>query len=241
MSESRKGEAIAEARRLLRGARVGTLATAAGGQPFASLVTPACAPDLSPLLLLSGLSEHTRHLATEPRCALMVAGAPDSANPQTAPRVTVTGEATREEDPGLRSRWLAVHPYAGFYANFADFGLWRLRITGSLWVGGFGKAMKLAPASLCPDPDAARTVAEAEPSLLARWNAEEAATIGRIAEGHGAGSGAWRLVSLDVDGVDLALGEDVRRIAWEAPLRSAQEIEAKLAQLGSNTQAGTLP
>ena len=30
-----------------------------GGQPFASLVTPACAPDLSLLLLLSDLSEHT--------------------------------------------------------------------------------------------------------------------------------------------------------------------------------------
>jgi hypothetical protein len=54
-----------EARKLLRAARSGTLATAAdGGQPFASLVTPACAPDLSLLLLLSNLSEHTRHLRT---------------------------------------------------------------------------------------------------------------------------------------------------------------------------------
>src|ERR1700759_4014443 len=103
MSESRKGEAVSEARRLLRGARVGTLATSTGGQPFASLVTPACAPDLSVLMLLSGLSEHTPHLEAEPRCALMVAGQPDSANPQTAPRVTVTGEATRETDPGLKA------------------------------------------------------------------------------------------------------------------------------------------
>src|SRR6202035_4843301 len=39
-----------QARRLLRAARVGTLATSAGGQPFASLVTPACAPDLGILL-----------------------------------------------------------------------------------------------------------------------------------------------------------------------------------------------
>src|ERR1019366_6219508 len=48
------------AKRLLRAARAGTLASSAAGQPFASLVTPACAPDSSILLLLSELSEHTR-------------------------------------------------------------------------------------------------------------------------------------------------------------------------------------
>src|ERR1700685_3316184 len=80
-----------EARKLLRAARSGTLATAAdGGQPFASLVTPACAPDLSVLLLLSNLSEHTRHLRAEPRCSVLVCGAAEGANPQIAPRVTVT-------------------------------------------------------------------------------------------------------------------------------------------------------
>jgi len=53
------------ARKLLRAARSGTLATAIDGQPFASLVTPATAPDASVLLLLSDLSEHTRHLRTD--------------------------------------------------------------------------------------------------------------------------------------------------------------------------------
>src|SRR5450631_1549257 len=83
-----------EARKLLRAARSGTLATAAdGGQPFASLVTPACTPDLSLLLLLSDLSEHTRHLRAEPRCSILVCGTAEGANPQTAPRLTVTGTA----------------------------------------------------------------------------------------------------------------------------------------------------
>ncbi|MBN9507759.1 MAG: pyridoxamine 5'-phosphate oxidase family protein, partial [Alphaproteobacteria bacterium] len=46
----------------MRAARAGTLATVADGQPFASLVTPAMAPDGAVLLFLSTLSEHTRHL-----------------------------------------------------------------------------------------------------------------------------------------------------------------------------------
>ncbi len=76
-------EAGFEARRLIRGAISATLATQSGGQPFASLVTPAPAPDLSPLLWLSALSEHTRQLRAEPRCALLFQGeAADRRNPQ---------------------------------------------------------------------------------------------------------------------------------------------------------------
>ena len=69
------------ARKLLRAARAGTLASSLDGQPFAVLVTPACAPDLSVLLLLSDLSEHTRHLRAEPRCAVLVSGRAGGAEP----------------------------------------------------------------------------------------------------------------------------------------------------------------
>ena len=130
------------ARKLLRAARAGTLASTAAGQPFASLVTPACAADLSLLLLLSDLSEHTRHLRADPRCSVLVAGTPDSANPQTAPRVTVTGLAEIEAEPTLKARYLAVHPYAALYAGFADFSLWRIRPLGGLYVGGFARAAR---------------------------------------------------------------------------------------------------
>ena len=82
------------------------------GQPFASLVTPACMPDGSLLLLLSRLSEHTRHLMAVPACSVMVSGASDSINPQTTPRVTITGMAEVISDPALKARYLTVHPYA---------------------------------------------------------------------------------------------------------------------------------
>ena len=124
-----------EARKLMRAARVGTLATSVQGQPFASLVTPACAADLSLLLLLSGLSEHTRHLRTEQRCSVLVAGEQAEANPQTTPRVTVTGIAEVVDDAALKARYLAVHPYASLYADFGDFALWRIHLAnGSMWV-----------------------------------------------------------------------------------------------------------
>ena len=49
--------------------------------------------DGSVLMLLSGLSPHTRHLRVEPRCSLLFLGAPTTANPQTTPRLTIIGDA----------------------------------------------------------------------------------------------------------------------------------------------------
>ena len=226
------GEAPAwQARKLLRSARSASLATVTEGQPFVSLVTPACAPDLSVLLLLSALSEHTRHLRAEPRCALLVAGEPETLNPQTAPRLTVTGIAEASQDPALKARWLAIHPYAALYADFADFSLWRIRMRGALLVGGFARASRLRSADFLPDPATAANVAAAEPIILSQCNAQDADLIAAVAEAGGGGSGPWRMVTADVDGCDLQQDEQVLRASWSAPVKDAEGVRRELITL----------
>jgi heme iron utilization protein len=216
-----------EARKLLRAARAGSLATVQDGQPFASLVTPACAPDLSTMLLLSDLSEHTRHLRADPRCSIMATGAPENANPQTAPRVTVTGLAEVTQDAALKARYLAVHPYASLYAEFGDFALWRVKLIRALYVGGFGRAARLRGAALAPDPEAVAALLQSEPGIIAHCNEDHPDAMARIA----GAPGDWRLVAVDVDGCDLALGEQVKRIAWSAPVSDAARVAAELVRL----------
>jgi putative heme iron utilization protein len=217
-----------EARRILRAARAGSLATAGpAGQPFASLVTPAVAPDGAVLLLLSDLSEHTRHLQADRRCSLLAVGAAAETNPQTAPRVTVTGMADPDDSPALKARYLAVHPYAALYAGFADFRLWRIAPMQALLVGGFARAVRLRAAELAPDADAVAAIAAAEASIMAHCNEDHPDALARIA----GGGGAWRMVGVDVDGCDLAQGEVVRRIAWSAPVASAADVRRELVQL----------
>jgi len=216
---------IWEARKLVRAARVGTLATVAQGQPFASLVTPATAPDLSVLLLFSDLSEHTRHLRDDPRCAILVAGTPESANPQTTPRITLTGRAEPIDDRAFRARYLAVHPYAALYADFGDFHLWRMRPEGALFVGGFGRAARLEADKLMPEPAAVAAIAEAEAAIIAEWNRDHGDVLARLA----GEPGDWRLVAIDVDGCDIGSGERVRRIHWSAPVGSVTDVRQALA------------
>ncbi len=214
-------------RKLLRAARVGTLASSLAGQPFASLVTPACAPDLGVLLLLSSLSEHTRHLRAEPRCSVLVVGAATGANPQTASRVTITGLAEVIDDAELKARYLAVHPYASLYAEFGDFALWRVRPMGGLFVGGFARAARLRLADLTPEPGAVTAIAAAAEGIMAHCNDDHPDAMARIA----GGCGAWRMVAVDVDGCDLAQGERVVRVAWSAPVVAPDGVRAELVRL----------
>jgi putative heme iron utilization protein len=215
------------ARKLLRAARSASLATSLAGQPFGSLVTPAAAPNLGLLLLLSDLSEHTRHLRAEPRCALLVTGPAEAANPQTAPRATVTGLAERIDDAALKARYSAIHPYAALYADFGDFGLWRIRPMGGLFVGGFARAARLRLADLTPDADAVAAIAGAEAGIITHCNTDHPDAMARIA----GRPGAWRMVTVDVDGCDLAQDEQVLRIPWSAPVAEPGAVRTELVRL----------
>lgn len=128
---------------LLRGAKAASLATVSGEQPFGAWVTVAWLADLSPVLLLSSLSTHTRQLKVNPACALLVVGQAADENPQTAPRICVSGRAEVTEDAAARAGFLAAHPYAAMYAEFSDFAFWRVELTAAHYVGGFAAAARL--------------------------------------------------------------------------------------------------
>jgi putative heme iron utilization protein len=222
-----------QARRLLRSVRSGCLATSAAGQPFASLVTPASMPDGSILLLLSQLSEHTRHLKADPRCSVMVTGVAETANPQTAPRVTITGLAEMVAEPALKARYLAVHPYASLYADFGDFATWRIRPVAGLLVGGFARAFRLKTADLAPDAEAVTAILAAEAGILSHCNRDHAGALTAIA----GAPGDWRMVTADVDGFDLALEDRVVRFAWSAPVKDATEVRRELVRMTNAERA----
>ena len=231
-----------EARCLLRAARQGALATVSAGEPHASLVTPATTGEGDVLLLLSDLSLHTRALAEAPACALLVGGPAIDANPQTAPRVSIHGEAVRlggDEADRARARYVAIHPYAAPYAGFADFGIWRIRPASALFVGGFGRARKLTGASLTVATSVADALRDAEAALI-----------------RAGGSGT---VAIDADGIDRAdpdpdpdpdvdadadadadpgrgtsrLTRGTRRCAFDAPAGDPASFEAALGRLAA--------
>ncbi len=210
-----------EARLLLREARSGVLATAAGGEPQVGLVTPATDAGLDILLLLSGLSAHTRALEAEAACAVLVSGRAAGANPQTTPRISVNGTAEKlrrgtEEYAAGRARYLAVHPYAALYVDFDDFSVWRVRPEAALHVAGFGRARKLGGAALRPPPEAVAAIEAARSSL----EAEAVRLLGHV-------------VGLDPDGVDLADGEATIRRSFARAAADAGSWREALTRIAT--------
>ena len=133
------------ARSLVEEARSAALATLdESGAPFASYVTVARAVDGSPLLLLSWLALHTQNLTRDARASLLFVREPEAAEESlTAARLTVCGRMLSDADPDSRRRFLARHPEAARYADFADFALYRLHVTAGHLVAGFGRIVAL--------------------------------------------------------------------------------------------------
>ena len=91
-------EAIRLARTLVRSARFGALAglDPMTGAPVIGRVGVATDIDGTPLILVSGLSAHTRAIAADPRCALMV-GEPGKGDALAHPRISLACRAVRLE------------------------------------------------------------------------------------------------------------------------------------------------
>ncbi len=144
-------ETMAEqAQALLRDAGQAALATAlardGSGWPYASLVLACVDQDLSPILLLSDLSDHAKNLKRDPRAALLFEDAgtrQGKLDPLSLPRVTILGHVSPAEEDDecdrLKSRFLARHPGARVYAGFGDFRLYRMKVESAHLVAGFGK------------------------------------------------------------------------------------------------------
>ncbi|MFQ5766103.1 MAG: HugZ family protein [Rhodospirillales bacterium] len=225
----------AAARRLIRRARAAMLSTALksrGGWPYGSLVTVALDADLSPLMLFSTLSDHTRNLADDPKASLLIEEASRRRNPQTGPRATVLGRIEPTGDRRHRRRFLARHPDAALYADFADFGFFRMAIERIHFVGGFAQAIWLSADQVAADAEAAAAIAEAEPDILRHMNEDHSDAVDHYARTLLGRSGSgWRMTGVDPDGADLTLGGRFARLEFRAPVRDHTGVREELVRL----------
>lgn len=203
-------EARRLARTLVRGARYMALAVLdpETGFPSVSRALTGTDADGVPVILVSALSGHTRGLLVDPRCSLL-AGEPGKGDPLAHPRITVQAlaESVARDTPDharIRSRFLDRHPKAALYADFADFGFFRIVPQSASLNGGFGRAYALTGADLIiPEPGVRPDWLELQQNLK---NMTEAAE--KIAILLGAENGRnWRFGGVDRAGIDLVGGD----------------------------------
>jgi putative heme iron utilization protein len=227
-------------RTLVRGLDRAALATAlpidGGIWPYASLVLVAVDHDLSPLLLLSDLAEHTKALKADARVSLLFDGTVGLDQPLTGPRVTLVGRAEPTTDERLKARFLARHPDSTMYAGFRDFHLYRVAVERAHLVGGFGKIRWIDAAGLVPG--AAPGLPEAEPGIVEHMNEDHFDAVQLYANKLlGLAGMEWRMTGIDPEGIDLRMGCLVARLDFERPLVAANEAREVLVALVERARA----
>lgn len=222
-------------RQLIRRARAAMLSTALAskdGWPYGSLVSVALDCDGSPLMLFSNLSDHTRNLAQDPRASLLFEETSRLKNPQTGPRITLTGRIKKTTQDRHRRRFLARHPEAALYAGFGDFNFFRMQVDRAHFVGGFAKAAWLKGADILADAKAAAAIAKAEPAVLEHMNTDHPDAVDHYAVTLLGRSGrGWKMTGIDPDGADLRLGGRVARLAFENPVGDRKAVREELVRL----------
>ncbi|MGE0423921.1 MAG: HugZ family protein [Reyranellaceae bacterium] len=206
--------------------------------PYASLVLTALDHDLSPILLVSDLAEHSKAIASSPRVCLLFDGTAGLDQPLTGPRLSVFGVATRNEEPRLRARFLARHPDAQMYADFRDFNFYRVAIERAHFVAGFGRIDAIDGAALRLDPSPWQALIDREADIVSHMNEDHADAVGLYATRLlGLAPGAWRMTGVDADGCDLRCRGQVARLSFDAPVLDAEQARKALVELVRRARA----
>ena len=223
-------------RALDRAALATALPTEGGRWPYASLVLAAVDHDLSPILLLSDLAEHTKAIAADDRVSLLFDGTHGLDQPLTGPRVTLVGRAMRTDDSRLTRRFLSHHPDAEIYAGFKDFHFYRVAVERAHLVAGFGKIRWLSAAEFGAVP--ASGLADAELGIVNHMNEDHADALqlyaGKLL---GLAGSDWRMTGIDTEGIGLRQGGQVARLRFDTPLGAASEARKVLVALVGKARA----
>jgi putative heme iron utilization protein len=217
----------------------------ADGYPYGSAVSYAVDDAGAPIMLISDMAEHTVNVRGDDRVSLLVAAdIPPGADPLSTARMTLLGRMHLLDEPGeRREAYLAAHPYASYYADFTDFGFWRLEVEQCRFVGGFGH-MSWVGGEAYGDAAVDPVAAEAE-SIIAHMNDDhaEANLLYATALAGLTDATSSHMVGIDRHGVTLRVetpdAPRMARIGFPRPLASADD--ARPAVIALLAQARTQP
>ena len=210
----------------------------AEGFPHGSYITFALlGPD--PVFLVSKLASHTQNLMKHAPASLMVYEA-RAEDPLANGRVTLLGPCERDEDPRAREAFLKRHPGAAYYADFADFGFFRLRVERIRYIGGYGRMSWVDAAAwrdAQPDPIGSHAA-----GIIDHMNADHADAVLAYARAFTTAADTQDAVMTGVDrygfemSVSVEAGRRPARVAFDAQVTTPSQAREALVALAKRAR-----
>jgi heme oxygenase (biliverdin-IX-beta and delta-forming) len=220
------------ARCYLRARHHGVLSTVSRrvpGYPYGSVVPFVLDHEAQPIILVSGLAEHTRNLEADARTSLVVRD--DGDDVQAGARLTVLGDARRVDcDPPMRARFLRYQPQARQLIGLGDFSYWRITPLTLRFIAGFGAIRWVSGSDFAPPLHA---LAQVEADIVAHMNAGLAETLRACCRGvlgrevHDA-----VMLGVDCDGFDVRADGVRLRFDFPETAPDAESVQQAVIELG---------
>ena len=218
---------------------------------YSTFVMTAFDYDLSPILLLSNLSEHTTNILNNSLISLMVCEEnnlynffpkfnnkfPDIAYeaPMSRPRVTLIGKIKKTLDENHRNRFLNRHPAAKLYSNFGDMNFYKLEIKTAHLIGGFAHVKWFKKNELINKQILNYTDSEA--SIISHMNDHHNESIKLYLKKfvknlkNSQKTGNWKIIGIDPDGFDLRKKKLLTRLFFDKEICNAKKLRGVFVKL----------
>ena len=252
-----------KARQLVRSALKGYLSTEFDSKNFKNIKTQMNKPfaystftlaafdyDLSPILLLSDLSEHTKNIHEKNSASLMLCEESRLYNlfqkfdnkfssyedPMSRPRVTLIGKLKKTKDPNHRKRFISRHPASNLYANFKDMNFYKMDVKSAHLIGGFAQVKWFTSEDiLCKNIS---NFKDSEENIINHMNSSHKKSIKMYVNNlmqneisREQRNGDWSITGIDPDGFDLRKKQITSRFFFEKEISNAKKLRGVFVNL----------
>ena len=200
------------------------------GYPFGSVV-PFCLDESGqPLILISGLAQHTRNIVANPKVALTLLEKVDG-NIQQDARLTLLADAVEVASPeASATRYSRYFPSAQGYHDQLDFRFFRLKVLQLRYIAGFGRMQWLAPHDvLLGNP----FTPEREGAMVGHMNEDHADALRRYCEQADIDhiGKAVAMAGMDGQGMILRVDDCLHFIPFDRPVTTPDQARAVLVEM----------
>lgn len=233
--------AAREARALYARRSEGVLSTISldvPGYPFGSIVPYAADARGQPVILISGIAQHTRNILADHRVSLTLAEDADDA--QAAGRVTILGDARAvpaEEVEAVKARYERRFPSSAAYHAQHDFAFFRIEPVRVRYIGGFGRIHWVEADAFChANPFAGAS----ETGMVQHMNDDHVDALRdycRLYNFRCEDRDTPRVTGIDAEGFELRVGKRLLRIDFDRPAETAKDVRMAMVALAQRARA----
>ena len=218
---------------------------------YSTFVMTAFDYDLSPILLLSNLSEHTTNIINNNSISLMICeennlydffpkfnkkfSGIDYEDPMSRPRVTLIGNIKKTLDKNHQKRFLNRHPAAKLYSNFGDMNFYKIEIKTAHLIGGFAHVKWFKKNELINKHIV--EYADSESSIISHMNNHHNESIKLYLKKFiknvkpSEKNGSWKITGIDPDGFDLRKKKILTRLCFDREISDAKKLRGVFVKL----------